>query len=250
MFSIATKYVSKQQLALNSALLSKTISRSLGAVARHSTVNYWNCIWDEKHLGIAKDFELKGMEKRRLLRLRPDYKDADGWSPKTRTEFMTIAAREALDVGSCTVVGGFIRDWIICGTEPKDVDLRIDPGFNAAEFIDRCKKWDLKLKGGAHLVFTTPFGDEFLVDTSVGNIPIDLDVNNFAVSAQKGLHKREYKKRPFCKTYGNIKNKVAYLINNDPGKANCEYIQQRVEKMESRGWTVIRSRSLENNCAC
>lgn len=53
------------------------------------------------------------MELRRLLRLRPDYKDEEGWRPKTRVEFMTIAAKEALRDGNCAVVGGFIRDWWI-----------------------------------------------------------------------------------------------------------------------------------------
>ena len=52
----------------------------------------WNCKWDEKNLGVENDFELMGMEKRRLLRLRPDYKDAPGWKPESRVEFMTIAA--------------------------------------------------------------------------------------------------------------------------------------------------------------
>mmetsp|Transcript_16619 Transcript_16619/g.18602 ORF Transcript_16619/g.18602 Transcript_16619/m.18602 type:complete len:226 (-) Transcript_16619:153-830(-) len=224
-------------------------------LAAHHPVNNWNFIWDEKHLGIQRDFELMGMEKRRLLRLRPDYKDEADWFPTTRTEFMTVAAREALKDDSCTVVGGFIRDWIIRGEEPKDLDLRIDPDFNAAAFIKRCEKWDLH--PGNHVggisksfILSTPKGDDFLVDTSIGNIPIDLDVNNFAITAKKGLHKREYKKRPFCKTYGNIKRKVAYLINNDPGNHRCDYIKARVTKMEDRGWTIIRSEALAKNCAC
>lgn len=73
----------------------------------HSTppgpLKRWNCTWDEKHLGIEHDFELKGMELRRLLRLRPDYKDEEGWRP-TRVEFMTIAAREALRDGHCRLL--------------------------------------------------------------------------------------------------------------------------------------------------
>jgi len=94
-------------------------------------LRYWKCVWDEKDLGVASDFELMGAEKRRLLRLRPDYKDEDGWTPKTRVEYMTVAVREALRLGHCEVVGGFIRDWIIRGEvddahgTPKDIDLRL-----------------------------------------------------------------------------------------------------------------------------
>jgi hypothetical protein len=250
MFSIASKYAGRQHQGRFLPALSKTIiSRSFGvggSLVAHQPVKYWNCTWDEKHLGILHDFELRGMEKRRLLRLHPDYNDSDDWYPKTRTEFMTVAAREALVDDDCTVVGGFIRDWIIRGEEPKDVDLRIYPHFNSAAFIDRCKKWDLHTEDGEF--FSTPSGDKFLVDTSIGNMPIDLDVNNFAISKQKGLHKREYKDRPICKTYGNIKRKVAYLINNNPGDRRCDYIKGRVTKMQSRGWEVIRSESLDKNC--
>jgi len=262
LFSIASKYAVRQSTGIGLFLLltisSGRISRSFGVeglvVAANHPVKKWNCIWDEKNLGIQRDFELKGMEKRRLLRLRPNYQDATGWSPTTRNEFMTIAAREALLDDKCMVVGGYIRDWIIRGEEPKDIDLRIYPGFNAAAYIKRCEKWGLRLHPDAHndgiIFFSTTNGENFLVDTSVGNMAIDLDVNNFAISAKKGLHKREYKKRPFSKTYGNIKRKVAYLINNDPGNRNCDYIKARVTKMEGRGWKIIRSQTLDKNCAC
>ena len=44
---------------------------------------------------------------------------------------MAVAAREALQMGQCEIVGGFIRDWIIRGDEdkehdtPHDIDLRL-----------------------------------------------------------------------------------------------------------------------------
>ena len=232
----------------------------------HSTppgpLKRWNCTWDEKHLGIEHDFELKGMELRRLLRLRPDYKDEEGWRP-TRVEFMTIAAREALRDGHCEVVGGFIRDWIIRGEidevagTPKDIDLRLWQAFNIDAFIKRCEKWGLiRDDRNMKIGFATPGGDWFFIDYIFNEnfgpgaqLSIDLDVNSFAVSPDLGLHKREYLNRPLCKTYGNIKNKVAYLIKNNPCDGQCGYMKERVAKMEGRGWKVIRSQSLHDNCA-
>lgn len=219
------------------------------------TLRYWKCTWDEEHLGIKSDFTLEGRELRRLLRLRPDYRDVPGWKPLTREEFMTIAAREALRDGNCEVVGGFIRDWIIRGEAPKDVDLRLWKAFDFTTYIARCQGWGLtRFDQKNKLGFMTPDGDRFLIDyvfaddDGDGPRSIDLDVNSFAVSADVGLHKREYLNRPICKTYQNIKNKVAYLINNDPGDKHCAYMEARVKKMEERGWHVIRSNSLHCNC--
>lgn len=224
----------------------------------------WNCKWDEKHLGIERDFELRGMAKRRLLRLRPDYKDNAGWKPQTRVEFMTIAAREALRNGNCEVVGGFIRDWVIRGEvdavngTPKDIDLRLWKGFDLEKFVERCGLWGMVRDDRGKLMgFRTPFGDWFFIDyiwrenfEQGGDLSIDLDVNSFAVSNDLGLHKRAYMNRPICKTFGNMERKVAYLIENDPKDGRCTYMKQRVYKMEKRGWRVIRAMSLEENCAC
>lgn len=227
----------------------------------------WICKWDEKNLGIEQDFELKEMELRRLLRLRPDFKDEECWKPKSRVEFMTVAAREALCDRNCEVVGGFIRDWVIRGEidedhgTPNDIDLRLWEAFDIPAYINRCKvRWDMvTLKWESRtILFKTPFGDKFEIDYVVADDQfadpprsIDLDVNSFAVSTDLGLHKREYLKRPICKTYGNIKRKVAYLIEHDPGCASdCTYMKQRIEKMKKRGWKVIRADSLYENCAC
>jgi len=108
---------------------------------------------------------------------------------------------------------------------------------------------------GTKLGFVTPSGDWFFVDyiiteTFRGDLTIDLDVNSFAVSPDLGLHKREYLKRPMCKTYGNIKRKVAYLIKNDPPAPMCDYMTARVKKMQDRGWKVIRGSTLAENCQC
>ena len=64
-------------------------------------LRYWNLSCDEKDKGIKDDFELKWMEKVRLIRLRPDCKDKSGWSPTTRVEFIHVVAREALRDGRC-----------------------------------------------------------------------------------------------------------------------------------------------------
>jgi len=53
---------------------------------------YWPCKWDEKTLVIENDFELMGIEKRRLLRLRPDFVYAEGRKPSSRVEFTAVAA--------------------------------------------------------------------------------------------------------------------------------------------------------------
>ena len=191
---------------------------------------YWNCKWDEKNLGIEKDFELRGMKKRRLLRLCPDYVDAKGWEPKSRVEFMTVAAREALAQGDCEVIGGFVRDWIIRGEDnkkdgtPKDIDLRLWKGFDIQAYINTCmKKWGLRRDDrDTKLGFLTPYNEWFFIDyihtesfEQGGDLAIDLDVNSFAVSPDIGLHKRAYLNRPICKTYGNMKRKVAYLVENN-----------------------------------
>ena len=226
-------------------------------------LDYWQCRWDEKNLGIERDFVLKGWEKRRLLRLRPDYKDKEGWHPTTRVEFMSIAAREALRDGKCAVVGGFIRDWVIRGEvdeaagTPKDIDLRVWQGFDVEAYVRRCENWGLvRDDRGTKIGFETPYGDWFFIDylndEDLGpgtTLSIDLDVNSFAVSPDLGLHKREYLERPFCKTYGNIKRKVAYLIKTNPCDDHCDYMMKRVIKMEERGWKVIRSNTLQKNCA-
>lgn len=225
---------------------------------------YWNVTWDEKNLGIERDFELKGMEKTRLMRLRPDYKDVGAWLPDSRVDYMTIVAREALRMGHCEIVGGFIRDWIIRGEidevngTPKDIDLRFWKDFDIEALVKRCEGWSLKREDrNTRLGFTTPRGDWFFIDyiwnhefEKHGDLSIDLDVNSFAVSADKGLHRRAYVQRPICKTYGNMKRKVAYLIKNDPAQQQCEYMKKRVDKMEKRGWKVIRAKSLHDNCAC
>mmetsp|Transcript_12011 Transcript_12011/g.18251 ORF Transcript_12011/g.18251 Transcript_12011/m.18251 type:complete len:245 (-) Transcript_12011:432-1166(-) len=226
-------------------------------------LKYWNCIWDEKELGIERDFEIRGMEKRRLLRLRPDYKDEGGWFPTSRVEYMTIVAREVLRDGNAEIVGGFIRDWIIRGEvdiengTPKDIDVRLWQNFGMKAFEKRCLSWGLKRDYSHGLFgFKTPTGEYFFIDyvfTDKGggtNLTIDLDVNSFAVSADKGLHKRAYHQRPICKTYGNMKRKVAYLIENNPPDGMCEYMKKRVEKMEKRGWRVLRAPSLQKNCGC
>ena len=80
-------------------------------------------------------------------------------------------------------------------------------------------------------------------------LSIDFDVNSFAISPDLGLHKREYFNRPFCKTYGNMKRKVSYLVKNDPCDGKCAYMKERVAKMEGRGWKVFRALSLHKNCA-
>eukprot|EP00594_Rhizosolenia_setigera_P016402 CAMPEP_0178962122 /NCGR_PEP_ID=MMETSP0789-20121207/14155_1 /TAXON_ID=3005 /ORGANISM="Rhizosolenia setigera, Strain CCMP 1694" /LENGTH=193 /DNA_ID=CAMNT_0020646169 /DNA_START=113 /DNA_END=694 /DNA_ORIENTATION=+ len=184
--------------------------------------------------------------------------------PKTRVEFMTIAAREALRMGNAEIVGGFIRDWVIRGEidikngTPKDIDLRLWKGFDINLYVRNCEQWGLKRDDrGLNLGFVTPSGDWFFIDyiftesfEQGGDLGIDLDVNSFAVSADKGLHKRAYLHRPLCKTYGNIKRKVAYLIEIDPHKNRCDYMEKRVEKMKNRGWKVIRASSLKENCAC
>lgn len=225
-------------------------------------LTYWNCRWEEKELGIEKDFELMGMEKRRLLRLRPDYKDESNWRPTTRVEFMTIVAREALRTGHCEVVGGFLRDWIIRGDDdkengtPKDIDLRLWEGFDMDGFIKRCSAWGLRRDDrNVKLGFLTPKDEWFIVDYITteqfekgGLLPIDLDVNSFAVSPDKGLHKRAYVNRPVCKTYGNMKRKYAYLVNTSPENNLCNYMKERVAKMQRRGWKVIRAECLDENC--
>ncbi len=143
-------------------------------------LKYWKCIWDEKELGIERDFELMGMEKRRLLRLRPDYKDEGAWFPTSRVEYMTVVAREALRDGHAEIVGGFIRDWIIRGevdTEngtPKDIDLRLWQGFDIQAFEKRCLAWGLKrdYRHEGVLGFRTPTGEYFFIDyvfTDVGH---------------------------------------------------------------------------------
>eukprot|EP00956_Cyclotella_meneghiniana_P032150 scaffold87016_cov54-Cyclotella_meneghiniana.AAC.2 len=90
------------------------------------------------------------------------------------------------------------------------------------------------------------------MDEDIGpdtRLSIDLDVNSFAVSPDVGLHKREYHNHPFCKTYGNMKRKVAYLIKNNPcDDVLCNYMKERVAKMEGRGWKVLRAQSLYINC--
>ena len=205
------------------------------------------------------------MELRRLLRLRPDYRDEKCWRPESREEFMTIAAREALRDGNCKVVGGFIRDWIIRGEvdvihgTPKDVDLYLWKAFDIPQYIARCRFWGLSEQRDSRrriIRFATPFGDEFNIDYVVADDqfadpprPIDLDVNSLAVSVDRGLHKHEYHNRPLCKTYGNIKRKYAYLIQNNPSGCDCSYMTDRVNKMKSRGWTVIHDRTLAQNCA-
>ena len=121
----------------------------------------------------------------------------------------------------------------------------------------RCEKWGLiRDDRNTKIGFKTPGGDWFFIDYIFNEnfgpgaqLSIDLDVNSFAVSPDLGLHKREYLNRPLCKTYGNIKNKVAYLIKNNPCDGQCGYMKERVAKMEGRGWKVIRSQSLHDNCA-
>lgn len=224
---------------------------------------YWECKWDEKHLGVERDFELLGMVKRRLLRLRPDYNDVGGWLPESREEFMTVVIREALGMNYCEVVGGFLRDWVIRGEvdvangTPKDIDLRLWKGFDLDVFSHRCERWGLRRNDkNSKIGFNTPSGEWFFVDyiwteefERMGNLTIDLDVNSLAVSADLGLHKRAHINRPMCKIYGNIRRKVAYLIKNDPDCVQCDYMKARVQKMEKRGWRVIRAKSLDMNCA-
>lgn len=203
-------------------------------------------------------------EKIRLLRLRPDCKDKGSWLPESRVEYMTIVAREALRDGRCEIVGGFIRDWIIRGEidevhgTPKDIDLRLWRGFDLDAFSRRCEGWGLKRddRMDVKMGFSTPRGEWFFVDyiwTELfegGDLTIDLDVNSFANSNDMGLHRRAYTGRPICKTYGNIKRKVAYLIKNDPEARLCDYMKARVLKMQKRGWKVIRAKSLHDNCNC
>ena len=227
----------------------------------------WSCIWRDK--SVEKDFELKGMELKRLLRLRPDFRDEDCWRPRSRVDFMTLAAREALRDNNCEIVGGFIRDWVIRGEvdakhgTPKDVDIRMWKAFDIPAYICRCQRnWDLTLDEWDHkrrsIQFRTPSGDVFQVDYVVEDDQfasppksIDLDVNSFAVSTDCGLHRREYLKRPISKTYGNIKRKVAYLIAHDPEDAcECDYMKYRVAKMKKREWTVIKADDLYRNCSC
>lgn len=225
---------------------------------------YWPCKWNEKHLGVDTEFELMGQEKLRLLRLRPDYQDDRRWTPRNKAEFMTVAAREALRDGHAELVGGFIRDWIIRGDldqdhdTPKDIDLRLWESFDMIKFIDRCEMWGLEhelMRNGDNLRFRTPHGEEFQVDyvwaekfVQRGDQGVDLDVNSFAVSQDLGLHKRAYFQRPISKTYGNIKRKTAYLVESDPGCGRCDYMKTRVLKMQGRGWKVIGSDSLHENC--
>ena len=234
-------------------------------VARPDLSPFGSVFWDEKKLGIEKDFELMGMEKRRLLRLRPDYIDAKGWKPASRVDFMAVVAREALTQGNCEVIGGFVRDWIIRGEDnlkdgtPKDIDLRLWKGFDLSAFSDRCcSKWGLvRDDRNSKMGFKTPSDEWFFIDyiftesfEQGGDLKIDLDIYSLAFSADLGPHKRAYVTRPLCKTYGNIKRKVAYLVENNPKKDRCEYMSARVKKMQSRGWKVIRAKSLEKNCDC
>ena len=167
-------------------------------------------------------------------------------------------------MGKCEVIGGFVRDWIIRGEDnkeqgtPKDIDLRLWSGFNLDEYTRRCAEWGLHRDDrNTKLGFATPNGEWFFIDyiftesfEQGGDLSIDLDVNSFAVSADIGLHKRAYLNRPICKTYGNMKRKVAYLVENDPVEPRCEYMSKRVKKMQDRGWQVIRAKSLKKNCAC
>ena len=214
-------------------------------------LKYWCCKWDEKHLGIERDFELQGKALSRLLRIRPDCNDQPGWFPDTRTDFMTIACREALRDRNCEIVGGFIRDWIIIGEEPNDIALRIWNSFNMSDFISRCiTKWNLRrYDRGQKLGFITPWGDWFSIDyiyvenikEGNKNTEMDLDVNSFAISTDLGLHKRDHLERPICKIYGNIKKKEAYLFRYNPCCEHCGYVTERVGKMQKRGWTVYRA---------
>jgi len=220
----------------------------------------WTCIWDEKDLGVERDFQLMGMERLRLLRLRPDYCDVEGWKPKTRAEFMTVTAREALALGQCEVIGGFVRDWIIRGDDygddseddketPRDINLRLWPGFDLEAFVGNCKKWGLHRDDRtAKIGFVTPSKEWFFVDYvfdesfeqgEMDLLSIDMDVNSFAVSADKGLHKFACFNRPISKTYGNMKRKVAYLVECDSKDGRKE----RVKEMQRRGWKVIAAKS-------
>lgn len=215
---------------------------------------HWPSSWDEKPLGIERDFELTGTAKRRLLRLRPDYQDEVGWYPSSRVEYMTVAAREALQMGQCEIAGGFIRDWIIRGDEdkehntPHDIDLRLWNDFRVEEFAQNCKnRWGLERDDREKkLGLRTPYGDWFEIDyvftetfEQGGDHGVDFDVNSFAVSADVGLHKRAYLNRPICKTYGNMIRKVAYLIESNPEDGRRNLMKRRVQKMKDRGWTII-----------
>ena len=225
-------------------------------------LHYWNCTWDEKHLGVPRDFKLMGVEKARLLRLRPDCSDDPGWFPSTRTDFMTLVCREALRDGNCEIVGGFIRDWIIRGEPPRDIDIRLWDAFDMKGFIRRCEvSYNLKhyKTDKGELGFDTPIkGEWFLVDyvnvesmnENSENADIDLDVNALAVSTDGGLHKRKFLHRPFCQIYGNIKRTHAYLIRQNPCAGHCQYVKGRVDKMKARGWKIIGEQALHDNCWC
>ena len=201
-----------------------------------------------------------GVEKARLLRLRPDCSDDPGWFPSTRTDFMTMVCREALRDGICEIVGGFIRDWIIRGEEPRDIDIRLWSSFDMQGFIKRCNKsYNLTPhENRGSLGFKTPQGEWFLVDyvnvesmnENSRNADLDLDVNALAVSVDKGLHQRMFPDRPFCQIYGNIKRTQAYLIRQNPCAGHCQYVKGRVDKMKARGWKIIGEQALHDNCWC
>lgn len=229
----------------------------------------WNYAWSEKHLGIEHDFKLSVMERRRLIRLRPDYRGERSWRPEYRVDFMTLAAREALTMGHCEVIGGFVRDWIVGGEDtfgaPNDIDLRLWKDFDINQFIERCAKWGLQREDrDERLGFLSPNNQWFFVDyfyteqvEQDGDLSIDFDVNSLAVSPDLGLHKRAYMERPLSKTYVNVRRKVAYLVENDP-RDRCDdssssvkkkeissRVKKLVKKMEGLGWKVIRAESLE-----
>ena len=145
-----------------------------------------------------------------------------------------------------TLFGGFIRDFLIRGETPTDLDFRADSAniLNVAnEFAMYAKhayEVDIQIQSkhkgvaiGTLVYEGKPCRIDFIASNAFkSGTSVDFDVNNFQITAEKKVHQRVDIGMSNKRILDSLQRKQCRAIFYDP---------QRAQKMAAKGWTILNS---------
>lgn len=164
-----------------------------------------------------------------------------------REEILVYLCWVGIHLCGFTVFGGFVRDYLIRGDKPNDIDFRIynDDDLSFEESVDNFVNLvnnyeiiiELNAKHDGLIIGTFSFGDcvnctiDFVAGSSFNKgTTVDFDVNNFQINACNKVHQRVDIGLTNEQVLNSISRKVACPIEKD---------EKRIAKMRNKGWEVI-----------
>ena len=174
---------------------------------------------------------------------------------------MLQIAHLLLHQGKAAIYGGFLRDLVVRGEAPKDIDTRADSPAHLATLVPLLKDFaaqnleSISLQScevtATNLTRLTFRGQEwtFMVEITdpvhFPDEPTDLTSSDLRFCREKGLYKKtkQEDKFPLSVLQQSIREKRFSVLNvqklNDPQHGHL--VRKAIAKMTARGWTLEES---------